>query len=311
MNLIDLHCDTALGLFEKNEPLSENSLHISQKLFSGYEKYVQLAAVFTPSKLSDDDGYRQFWKVRENLITECKKTGIPIVASSSELRRAISEVGRAFILTLEDARILSGKISRVRELYDAGVRVITPLWGGETVMGGSHDTQLGLTDFGKEAMLEMTHIGIIPDISHASFKSADEIMDICEKSGVSPIATHMNSYSCCPHSRNLTDERYMRLVKLGGVVGVSLCPPHLAARPDECSAKDVLRHILHYFKLHPRRVAFGCDFDGTQLPPNFKNISSIAKISDMLRENGYAEDDISALYWDTALKFLYDNLPKE
>lgn len=75
----------------------------------------------------------------------------------------------------------------MRELYDLGVRVMTLLWGGDTSIGGSHDTENGLTDFGKAAVEEMAKVGIIPDISHASFKSADDIMDICENAASLPL----------------------------------------------------------------------------------------------------------------------------
>ncbi len=311
MNLCDLHCDTAMWLHIKNESLLENSLHISKKLFDSYEKYIQLTAVFTSPRLLNDEGYRRFWEVRDRLIKECDRCEIPLVHSATELERAISSVGRAFILTVEDARIIDGDISRIRELYDAGVRVITPLWGGSTVIGGSHDTDAGLTDFGREAVSEMIRLGIIPDISHASESSTDEILDLCEESGATPIATHMNSYSVCRHSRNLTDERFLRLCSLGGIAGISLYPKHLTEK-NTCTAHDVALHAKKYAELCPAHVALGCDLDGVECLPNgITDISSLPLIKKPLSEGGITEREISSIFYDTAKEFLINNLPKK
>lgn len=310
MNLCDLHCDTALWLYLRDASLADNPFHISEKLFRGYEKYIQLAAVFTSPRLSNDEGYSQFWKVRERLIRECAALDIPLVSTSAELERAIHDRGRAFILTVEDVRIADGNISRIRELYDAGVRVITPLWGGETVIGGSHDTKSGLTDFGAYAVEEMTKCGIIPDISHASDRACDEIMDICEAAKKSPIATHMNSRAVCNHTRNLTDERFDRLCSLGGICGISLCPEHLTER-ESCTLYDAVRHIMHYMELAPDHVALGCDFDGVgELPEGLENISRLPALADPLEAEGFTERDIRALFYDNAEKFLINNLPQ-
>ncbi len=311
MKLCDLHCDTAMWLYQKNESLAENSLHISKKLFENYDKYIQLTAVFTSPRLSDDEGYRRFWEVREKLISECDKCGIPLVGTSAELEQAIASVGRAFILTVEDARIIGGDISRLRELYDAGVRVITPLWGGNTVIGGSHDTENGLTDFGRDAVSEMIRLGIIPDISHASGKAADDILDLCEEASATPIATHMNSHSVCRHSRNLTDERFLRLCRLGGIAGISLYPKHLTGG-ERCTAHNVALHAKKYAELCPAHVSLGCDLDGVEcLPDGITDISCLLTLAEPLAGVGLTGNEISALFYDTAKEFLINNLPKE
>ncbi len=311
MNLCDLHCDTAMWLHSNNESLAENSLHISKKLFDRYEKYIQLTAVFTSPRLSNDEGYRRFWEIRDKLISECDGCSIPIVCTSAELERAITSVGRAFILTLEDARIIDGDISRIRELYDAGVRVITPLWKGDTVIGGSHDTDHGLTEFGQDAVREMIRHEIIPDISHASERSTDEILNICEEAGAAPIATHMNSYSVCCHSRNLTDARFVRLCNLGGIAGISLYPKHLTEK-DTCTPHDVALHAKKYAELYPARVALGCDLDGVDcLPEGITDISCLPLLKEQLSSLGMSDNEISSLFYDTAKEFLINNLPKE
>ena len=311
MKLFDLHCDTATRLYAERASLAENAFHISLEKAAAYRKYVQLTAVFTDETLSDEDGWKRFGEVRQYLEEEAESNMIPFIRTAGELADFDrSDKKTAFILTVEDARILNGRLERVKELYDCGVRVITPLWGGETIIGGSHDTEDGLTPFGREAVAEMVRVGIIPDISHASFRSADEIMDICEEAGVSPIATHMNSYAVRAHSRNLTDERFLRLTRLGGIAGVSLCLHHLTGESD-VSAETVARHFRQYETLAPGHAAFGCDYDGTDVPPDLSNVGRLPKMAETLASCGMTEDAIDAIFYGTALSFMTAHLPKK
>ncbi len=311
MKLIDLHCDTALALYTQKKSILENNLHISLNRAAVFDKYVQLAAVFTPPFLTDEEGWEQFLRVREYLESECAKNSVPLLRTAEDLADfEASDAHAAFLLTVEDARILAGKAERVKTLFDWGVRVITPLWGGKTCIGGSHDTEEGLTDFGKEAVSEMITLGILPDISHASFPSTDEILDLCEAANVSPVATHMNAYAVHAHTRNLTDERFRRLVRLGGMAGVSLCPPHLTTDEDAVSSRDVLRHLCHYHRLAPHGVGFGCDYDGTDTPADLAEISRLPALADLLKQEGLTAEDIDQIYYGNARRYLMKHLPR-
>lgn len=312
MKLFDLHCDTATEIFKQGKTLAKNDLHVSLEKASAYEKYIQLTAIYTDAALSDEEGWERFFDVARNLSREAEKNGVRMIRTARELEEFDASDERiGFILTLEDARILNGRIERIKVLYDAGVRVITPLWGGVTVMGGSHDTSEGLSKFGFDAVREMLSLGIIPDISHASFKSADNILSLAEECGRSVIASHSDSYSVNPHTRNLTDERYLRLVRHGGIVGINLCPKHLSNKPEDARVGDVLRHIAHYESLCPSRTALGCDLDGTTIPADIGDISGLIKIADSLREIGAEKEQTDALFYGTALNYMKHNLPAE
>lgn len=293
MKLFDLHCDTAMALYGSQQSLAHNNCHISLEKSACFDKFVQLTAFFTAPRTSDEDGWNQFWRARQNLVSQCDRHGVTLVKSAAELEAFDKSDDRtAFILTIEDVRMLAGHLERVEQLYEGGVRVITPLWGGSTIIGGSHDTDMGLTPFGRAAVEEMLNVGITPDISHASFRSTDEILDLCEKHGKSPIATHMNSYTQCAHTRNLTDERFRRLVKLGGIAGVSMCPPHLK-NGKGCTSDDTVRHFVHYSGISPENTAFGCDLDGTKLPKDMHDIRDLVPLAQKLAEQGLDADDIT------------------
>lgn len=104
-----------------------------------------------------------------------------------------------------------GSLSRLAALYRAGIRVLTLLWGGNTCIGGSHDTDSGLTPFGRAVVRKCHQIGIIPDISHASVASAEEIIEISLSTGKPCIASHSDSYHVFPHTRNLSDRHFLAI----------------------------------------------------------------------------------------------------
>lgn len=309
MKLIDLHCDTALSLYHKKASFRDADGHISLEKASFLDKYIQLMAFFTSSKLSDSEGWEVFLAAHEHLLRQCDECGIPLIRTAAELEafeRSDAKVG--FVLTIEDVRILDGKIERVKELYDLGIRVVTPLWGGPTTIGGSHDTDMGLTDFGREAVREMLRYGIVQDISHASFNSAFEILDLCEEAGRAPIATHMNSYTVRPHSRNMRDDELEKFLKLGGIAGVSFCPPHLTG-DNPCTTDHVVDHFRFYQEHAAGHVCFGSDYDGTDLPVDLADITGVPAIVDKIR--AFADDAaIEDITWNTAYAFLKNNLPK-
>lgn len=304
MKLCDMHCDTAMALFHGGKELGQNDLHISLERAAVFEKYLQLNAFFTSPRFSDEEGWDNFLRAREYFLAQCEKYGVSVLSSGDEIAAWDRDGGQfASVLTVEDARILAGRPERVEELYRLGIRVVTPLWGGDTCIGGSHDTDHGLTDFGREAVREMLRVGIVPDLSHASFRSADEILDLCEAAGKSPVATHMNAYALHAHSRNLTDDRYLRLTKLGGVAGISLYVRHLSGRED-VTAQDAAEHLAHYEKLAPGHAGFGCDYDGSDVPADLAEISRLPAVAGRLAAMGMSEEQIGDIYYGNVLRFL-------
>ena len=308
MKLCDMHCDTAMALYRGGLDLKTNDLHISLERAAVFEKYLQLNAFFTSPRSSDEEGWEAFLKSRAYFLDQCGKYGVSVLASGAEIAAWDRDGGPfASVLTVEDARILNGRVERVEELYRLGIRVATPLWGGETCIGGSHDTENGLTEFGREAVKEMLRVGIVPDLSHASFRSADEILDLCAAAGKSPVATHMNAYALHPHSRNLTEDRYLRLAEMGGVAGISLYVRHLSGE-ETVTSEDAAKHLAYYERLAPGHAGFGCDYDGADVPEDLGEISRLPLVAEKLRLRGMTEEQIEGIYYGNVLRFLIRTL---
>lgn len=305
MKYFDLHCDTALALYRNGAALKDAPCAVSLDKVAAYERYVQLMAVFTDSRLTDEEGWEQFWKVRKNLLDQCETYGVPVCHDGAELGNTLRFMDNkdVFLLTVEDVRILAGKIERLEELHRAGVSVITPLWGGDTCIGGSHNTDHGLTEFGKAVVAECFERGIAVDISHASTYSTDDIFTLAEQKHGKVLATHSNAHALCPHTRNLTDDQLRRLAALDGIVGVNLYVRFLS-ESDPCTADDVVRHIDHLMNvLGEDRVAFGADWDGADVPAELCDISKMPTLVPLLKEKGYSDTVLEKLYFNNAMAF--------
>ena len=124
------------------------------------------------------------------------------------------------------------------------------------------------------------------------------------------IASHSNSYSLFPHTRNLRQKHLDAIKSLGGIVGISLCTHHLRDMTDgkECTALDVFAHIDSYMEAGAEDVlGLGCDLDGTDLPVGFSGVGDLYKIADICQSHGYSEDLVEKIFYKNFYTFLERN----
>lgn len=309
MRLFDLHCDTPHKLYINNFHLDTSPLGVSSEKLSAYDDYAQIMAIWSDSRIADDTAFFAFHKIADYLNFEVERLDSEYTYARSKAQFDRAPNKKKILLSVEDARILCGRIDRLGVLHARGVRFLIPVWGGSSTIGGAHDTNEGLTEFGKEVIDECHRLGIITDISHASEKTADEMLDAAENARKSIMASHSNSYSVCHNSRNLKDEQFERVKKLGGVVGISLHSPHLNNQNTSC-ADDVIKHVEHYMSLGGEDViALGCDFDGTDyLPDKLKSVADIEKLAEILAQLNYSDQQIDKIFFENAKNFINKNL---
>lgn len=305
MKLFDLHCDTPLELFLKKEKLCRNSLHISLEKAGKFERYIQCAAIWSDPQLTEDECFRRFFEAAEYFKGELSLCGVPLIKTKKDLNNCTQ---RGAILAIEGARLLRGEPDGIAALYNEGVRILTLVWKGSDLAGGAWDTNEPLSPQGTECVEMCFDTGIIPDVSHGSPELIARVLDIAEKRGVSPLATHSNSYSVYPHRRNLSDELFRRICHMGGLCGINLCPDHLCGGNASCD--DVLRHIERYINLGgEENIALGCDFDGiSEVPDGIEDISRLPRLYDAVAKH-FGAKSADRLFFENAYKYMLNNLP--
>lgn len=313
LSLFDTHCDTAYELFHRGVHLDANEgCHISLDKAACYERYAQYYAVWSNRRLDDEACWQDFLKIAANFKAELAR--IPDqavqVTNASELESAVKAGKHAAILAVEDARLTAGKLERLEEMKALGVKYLTLLWGGDTCIGGSHNTENGLTDYGKALARRSFELGIIPDVSHASEQSVDDLIPIAYECGRPFIATHSNSHALYGHTRNLRDRHFAAIKELGGIVGVSLCPAHLTdCSVHPATAEDVFAHVDYYLSLGGEDlVGFGADWDGTDLPLGFCGVQDLTQVAEIMAKHNYTDELIHKLYWKNFYDFAMRNL---
>lgn len=301
--LFDLHCDTATALFTSGQSLAENNKHISLKKAAAFSQYRQVMAIWSDRALNDEAAFERFLAVSAFLQTELAKNGIPLLTSGKWLP------DHGAFLAVEDARLLSGRHERLAILYERGVRFLTLVWGGESCIGGAHDTDVGLTPFGKQTVRDCFSLGMIPDISHASTRTTEEILALAEEHEKPVIASHSDAFAVCSHTRNLTDRQFLAIQAIGGIVGICLCPAHLASEPKKANVHQILKHIEHFYALGGEDVlALGCDLDGTDLPDGFSSVADLVFIAEEMAKHGYRDRQIEKLFSVNAENFVRKNI---
>lgn len=306
--LIDLHCDTASRMYKEKKPLRSNDLHIALDKASGFKKYVQVAAIWSDNTLSDEEAYSDFWRILNNfkMEIEANRQSAVLCRSFDDLTQ-VPDGAAAFFLAVEDARLVSGNVERMHELYDAGVRIISLNWQGENALGGGYDTNSPLTHLGRTVAAMALDLGMVPDVSHSSARVTDEIADMAAAAHRPFIATHSASISIAKHPRNLTDEQFARISASGGIVGVPLVGPHLCdVSTRRAAISDVINHIEYFLGLDGQHtVCLGCDFDGTDsLPVEIDSIATLYRLADAMSARNFSDELIGAIFYQNAYNFL-------
>ena len=289
MRLFDLHADTPLKLYYEKRSFEDPALQVSANDLSAFDFFGQVFACFSRPNLTDDEAYIAFFAMRDRLAEALAPYRSPRFHP---------------LLAVEDARLLGGSRDRLTALAEAGVAILTPLWKGETVIGGAYDTDVGLSEFGRLALSDAVVLGIHPDASHASYRAFFDMAEIAAKHNRPLLATHSDSYSVCPHPRNLRDDQFLAVRDLGGLVGLCLYPPHLSGS-GRATVSDVLRHLEHWLLLGGEdTVALGTDFDGIDIAPtDLQRSRDLHLLFHTLAQHGYPAALIEKLFCKNAEAF--------
>lgn len=165
---------------------------------------------------------------------------IELAYSSDDVRRIVASGKKVVMIGVENAYPIGEDISAFEEYRDLGARYISLSHNGHSQFSDSNTGEKdsvwlhnGLSDLGKEAVMEMNRLGIMIDVSHPS-KVAMKQMIALSKAPI--IASHSSARALCDHSRNLDDEQLMLMKQNGGVVQTVAFSSYLNTEKHEARA---------------------------------------------------------------------------
>jgi len=146
--------------------------------------------------------------------------------SVADIERAHKEKKLAALMGIEGGHSIENDIALLRDYYRLGVRYMTLTWSNTNEWADSsgdiNDANVqhhnGLTEFGKQVVLEMNRLGMMVDISHVADKT---FWDAIAVSKAPVIASHSSARAICNAPRNMTDDMLRAVAKNGGVVDVN------------------------------------------------------------------------------------------
>lgn len=273
MHIIDMHCDTLLECYRRNQRIRENNLSVNLQTMKKNGVMAQFFAIFLPPEKEEEKGgcgtdsfglFESICDLYHDEIT-INSDMISPVLQYEDLIANMKQGKMSSLLTVEDGRLLDGKADRLESIYKRGVRLLTLTWNNENCIGypNSADTEnhkKGLKPFGVEILERMNDMGMIADVSHLS---EGGFYDVARYSKKPFIASHSCARSLCNHPRNLTDDQLKCIAQAGGVIGVNFYAPFLKEKSAKTYVEDIVRHIRHMVSVTgDDYVAFGSDFDG-------------------------------------------------
>jgi membrane dipeptidase len=208
----------------------------------------------------------------------------------------------------------------VEVFYRLGVRWMLIAYNKNNRLGGGcQDEDCGLTDYGRQIIDEMEHVGMVLCCSHTGYRTAREAM---EYSRNPVIFSHSNPRTLKDHARNIPDELMRACARTGGVVNLSGIGIYLGNNDNSTAA--MIRHIDHAVQtIGVEHVGLGLDyvFDRSELddyvrtrpdifPPEKGYLVGITMveperfpwIAEALLRRGYSEAHVQAIFGHNNLR---------
>ncbi len=244
------------------------------------------------------------------------------VSNADEIEVANQQGRIGFLPTVEHLAIGS-ELQSVDVLYGMGIRLAGITYNRKNYIGDGifERNDGGLSEFGIEVVHRMNDLGMVVDVSHASFRTA---LDAVEFSRTPVTFSHDGAITLRPGTQRLRqDEELLACARKGGIIGITAVPMRLSSDPEQ-TIEVVLDHFDYMVKLvGVDHVAVGTDttvgdtvtmakqimrradfgegsapyLNGLESPADGKNI-----IRGLIRR-GYTDGDIKKIAGGNALAF--------
>jgi membrane dipeptidase len=188
-------------------------------------------------------------------LVEANPQDLVFTDSVAGIRQAKKDGKIAILAGIEGGHAIEDSLGALSSFYRLGVRYMTLThtntnhWADSSGSFWSADfdpakyrVHGGLTDFGRQVVLEMNRLGMLVDVSHVS---PETIRDVLEVSKAPVFASHSSCRALSNIPRNLTDDQIKSIAAAGGVVMVNVSSMFL-------DQKAVDAYVAEKAKLGPK-----------------------------------------------------------
>jgi membrane dipeptidase len=207
------------------------------------------------------------------------------------------------LLAIEGAHALESDPANLQVLFDAGYRMIglTHFFDNDYA-GSAHGVKKGgLTELGRQTIIEMERLGIVVDLAHLSPTAIDEVLDLAT---LPVVVSHTGVRGTCDNRRNLSDEHIQRIAAGGGIIGIGFWDTAVCGR----APADIASAIAYVVRLvGAQHVAFGSDYDGGTTVAF--DASGIPSLTQAMIDEGLSDQQIRRILGENVLRVFSQTLP--
>jgi membrane dipeptidase len=230
--VIDTHADTPQRFLDENFDIGSNDPNDVGHISLDKAKRGNLGAEFFSIWVDPETNQGHFAQHTFDLIDSVYEQAarhpdrMMMAFSTTDIERAHKEHKLAALMGIEGGHSIENDMHLLRDYYRLGVRYMTLSWSNTNEWADSsgdiNDSKVqhhnGLTDFGKQVVLEMNRMGMMVDISHVADKT---FWDAIATTKAPVIASHSSARALTNAPRNMTDDMLRAVAKNGGVVQVN------------------------------------------------------------------------------------------
>lgn len=226
--IVDTHIDVPYRL-------NEEWADISQATEDGDFDYpraragglnVAFMSIYTPAELAAEGGSKELADKLIDMvegIVSASPDKFAMAYSPADVERQFADGLISLPMGMENGSPLEGDLANLAHFHERGIRYITlahSKWNALSDSSYDDDKHWGgLSDFGKQVVVEMNRLGIMVDVSHISDQAFD---DVIETSKAPVIASHSSARHFTPGwERNMSDDMIRRLADKDGVIMIS------------------------------------------------------------------------------------------
>jgi membrane dipeptidase len=230
--VIDTHADTPQRFLDEGFDIGSTDPHDIGHLSLDKARRGNLGAEFFSIWVDPETNKGHFAQHTFDLIDSVYEQAshhpdrMMMAFSVDDIERAHKEHKLAALMGIEGGHSIENNMHLLRDYYRLGVRYMTLSWSNTNEWADSSgdidDPKVqhhnGLTDFGKQVVLEMNRLGMMVDISHVADKT---FWDAIATTKAPVIASHSSARALVNAPRNMTDDMLRAVAKNGGVVQVN------------------------------------------------------------------------------------------
>ncbi len=171
------------------------------------------------------------------LTREIAPDRIELALTAADVRRIAASGKKVALIGVENAYPVGTDLARIKEFHDRGARYMSLAHNGHSQFADSNTGERdgkwlhnGISESGRQAIIEMNKWGIMVDVSHPSKQANLQAMAL---SRAPVIASHSAARAVADHSRNMDDEQLMALKRNGGVIQAVAFDSYVKVKPPD------------------------------------------------------------------------------